>query len=221
MAIAEKTRIGSASPRSKERRSVVPLPRRHDVISTEPQPMRWTIEQYKGLGDAGVFGDKRVELIEGAIYEMSPIGVAHWVAVNLVTQELNKVFATGFFVSAQNAIEFGKKSQPQPDVAVFKGSIRDFKKNIPHKAVLIIEVSDSTLKFDRTEKMSLYAKNKIAEYWLLNLKERKLEIYRAPFEDANALHGWSYSDIRVLEATESIAPLSALQSQINVADLLP
>ena len=85
----------------------------------------------------------------------------------------------------------------------------------------MVEVSDATLRHDQTKKSSLYARAQIQELWILNFKARKLEVHRTPIEDVNALYGWSYEEVRVLDVTESIAPLSAPQSNIAVADLLP
>ena len=181
---------------------------------------RWTTEEFQTLGDMGVFEGRHVELLEGEIYEMTS-GTPHFTAVMKCVRALERAFDDGFHARPQGPLNIGKNTDPEPDVAVVVGAIEDYAAQHPTTAVLVVEVSDATLRHDQTKKSSLYARAQIQELWILNLKARKLEVHRAPFEDANALHGWSYSDIRVLEATESIAPLSALQSPVNVVDLLP
>lgn len=179
-----------------------------------PQPFCWTRAQYHEMGDFGWFDQRRVELIDGEIIEMAPIGSEHAVAVVLAQKAVEQVFTGGYHVRSQAPLAFAESSEPEPDVAVVRGAIRDYSAAHPTQATLIIEVSDATLNFDRTTKARLYARAGIAEYWIVNLRARQLETFRAP-------QNGKYSETRVLAESESIAPLAAPHSESAVADFLP
>jgi Uma2 family endonuclease len=180
---------------------------------------RWTRDEYYKMAELGFFYGKRVELIEGEIIEMSPMNKPHATAVRVVLDALRKIFAQGYVVDSQLPMSFSKRSEPEPDVAVIKGGIRDFTASHPKNAELIVEVSDSTLRFDRTRKGALYAQNKIQDYWVLNLKNRCLEVYRQPREDKKL--GFIYTENRIFTETDEVSPLAAPDAKIKIADLLP
>ena len=190
------------------------------TLDAEFQPKRWTTEEFQQLGDMGVFEGRHAELLEGEIYEMTS-GTPHFTAVMKCVREMEMAFGNGFHARPQGPLNIGQNTDPEPDVAVVSGEIEDYALQHPTTAVLVVEVSDATLRHDQTKKSSLYARAQIQELWILNFKARKLEVHRTPIEDVNALYGWSYEEVRVLDVTESIAPLSAPQSNIAVADLLP
>jgi len=202
---------------------VLELPKTEPAIKPknggEPRRFRWTRKDYYRLGDLGFFEGKRVELIEGEIVEMSPMKQAHATAIGLLIEALGKIFAKNYVVRTQLPMSFSGVSEPEPDVAVVKGKIRDFSQSHPKTAELIIEVSDMTQQNDRTKKAGLYAKNKIEDYWILNLKNRCLEIYRRPIRDKKL--GFVYTEIQILTETETASPLAKLDAKIKVADLLP
>lgn len=185
----------------------------------EPKTMRWTRNQYYRMAELGFFKGKRVELIKGEIIEMSPMKSAHATAISLAVEVLGEVFSKDFHVRTQLPVSFGKMDEPEPDIAVVKGEIRDFSRMHPKTAALIIEVSDTTLHFDRTRKASLYAENKIPDYWVLNLKSRCLEVYRQPKKDKKL--GFVYTEIKILTENDSASPLAAPESKVSIADLLP
>ena len=111
-----------------------------------------------------LFEGKRVQLIEGTIIIMSPTQRAHWVGVGLVAEELRKAFADGYYVATHVPLNLGGSSDPEPDAAVVRGRPRDYITGISETAALVVEVSDTTLRFDRRQKASLYAKAGIPEY---------------------------------------------------------
>lgn len=185
----------------------------------EPKTIRWTRGQYYQMAELGFFQGKRVELIKGEIIEMAPMKSAHATAIRLIFGILRDVFAKDFIVDCQLPMSFSKGDEPEPDVAVFKGKTRDFTESHPNTAELIVEVSDTTLNFDRTKKASLYAENEIADYWILNLKNRTLEVYRRPIRDKKL--GFIYTEIQILTEKDSISPVAAPDAKIKVADLLP
>lgn len=210
-----------ATTRKNERKEIVRQPASNDVRSraasrreAAPHPVRWTREQYYRMGKLGWFDGKRVELIDGEIVEMSPIGSAHATSVALVQAELQRVFTNDCHVRAQVPISILEASEPEPDVAVVSGGIRDYIQAHPKTALLVVEVSDATLSIDRTRKSLIYAQAGIPEYWIVNLKARQLEVRRNPTAKG-------YSSTQTLKETDEVSPLSAPDAKIKVADLLP
>jgi Uma2 family endonuclease len=178
----------------------------------------WTRDEYYQMAELGFFHGKRVELIEGEIIEMSPMKSLHATALSLLIEVLRLSFIKGFIIRSQLPMSFSQTNEPEPDAAVVKGTIRDYTSAHPKTAELIIEVSDSTLRYDRTKKAGLYAKNKIQEYWILNLKNRSLEVYRRPIRDEKL--GFVYTEIKILTEKDSVAPLAKSDAKIKVADIL-
>lgn len=184
-----------------------------------PKPFRWTVREYYQMAELGFFHGKRVELIRGEIVEMSPMKSPHATSIRLLERLLTKIFGQGFDVRSQLPMSFSKADEPEPDIAVVKGTIRDYSDAHPKSATLLVEVSNTTLRFDREEKAELYAENKIEEYWIVNLKERRLEVHRRPQKDKNL--GFFYSEVTIVGEGESVSPLAKPSAKIKVADMLP
>lgn len=182
----------------------------------------WTREEYLKMAEAGVFAPgERVELIEGEIIAMTPQKGPHATGITLVSEELRRPFGRGYVVRVQLPLDLGSLSQPEPDVAVVRGSARDYRDAHPTTAVLVVEVSDVTLHLDRLQKPGLYARAGIPEYWILNLLERVLEVYRDPAPLPDHPLGYGYRSSERLDASASVVPLAASATPIAVADLLP
>ena len=113
------------------------------------------------------------------------------------------------------------ESEPEPDVCVVPGDPRDYRDAHPAQPVLIVEVALSRLRFDREDKGSLYARAQIADYWIVNIPARRLEVYRQPVPDDAAVFGWRYGQALTLGAEARVSPLAVRAAAINVADLLP
>jgi Uma2 family endonuclease len=164
---------------------------------------RWTRREYERLAARGFFPPgKRVELIEGVIYDMSPQNSLHATAVRLANEALRVAFppTAGFEIRSQLPLALSEDSEPEPDLAVVHGSIRDFRDDHPTTALLVVEVADSSLLHDRKRKLPLYARSGIPEAWLLNLVRRELEIYRDPVDGA-------YQTRIVLRVGDTVSPL--------------
>ena len=191
------------------------------ILSQPPQRHRWTREEYHAMAETGLISpDARVELIEGEMIPMSPQRRPHVTGVMLVSEVLRAVFGSDYIIQTQGPISLSRFSEPEPDVAVLKGSIRDYHTH-PTTAALIVEVSETTLGYDRTTKAGLYARADIPEYWILNLIDRQLEVHRHPLPMDGPPLGYGYRDIRVLDASERLAPLAAPEREVAVADMLP
>jgi Uma2 family endonuclease len=172
--------------------------------------------------DAGVLRfDERVELIGGRIIAMSPQNSPHFTAIRLVEEALRIAFGAGYEVRVQGPLDLSPSSQPEPDIAVVQGHARDYARAHPTTALLVVEVSESTLAFDRGEKASLYASAGIQEYWVVNLVDRRVEIYREPVPVAGQPYGYGYRSCTHYFAADTITPAAMPQSAIAVADLLP
>jgi Uma2 family endonuclease len=194
-------------------------------MSTITQPLlyRWTYDQWDRAVESGVFEGQRVELIDGEIIEMSPQFEPHVASILLVARAMRRIFGeSAYIVRTQSPLRIGNQSEPEPDVAVVKGSVRDFvKTGHPQDALLVVDVAHSSLAFDRGDKASLYASAEIADYWIVNLLQRQVEVHRKPARDARQRFGYRYSDVTVVKKTGSVAPLAARKHKIAVADMLP
>jgi Uma2 family endonuclease len=183
---------------------------------------RWARVEYERLIDLAVFqpGD-RVELVGGLLVVREPQGSLHSVAIRLAEEALRSAFGPGWEVRVQLPVALDDESEPEPDVAVCAGRPRDYLAGHPTQPVLLVEVADSRVTFDREHKGSLYARAQLAEYWIVNLTDRVLEVYREPVPSADAHYGWRFSTLLRLGATDSLSPLAAPHARITVADLLP
>ncbi len=146
----------------------------------------FSVAEYYQLAQVGILNESdRVELINGEIIKMSPINSPHGGMVNRLTRILYKMLDDQLMITVQNPISLDNYSEPEPDLVVAKFDSDDYAKKHPCPAdvLLIIEVSDSTLEKDRSVKSPLYAKAGIKEYWIVDLVNKKIEIYREPVED--------------------------------------
>src|SRR5690348_15524163 len=154
------------------------------VVREEPLtlPARrcWTREEYERAASLGLFGpEERLELIEGEIVtKMTPQNSRHMSGIRLAEEALRLAFPSGYDVRVQGPLALGGRNEPEPDIAVVVGSMRDYFGAHPTTAVLVVEVSDTSLAYDRTTKTGIYARAGIAEYWIINLVDRVLEVHR-------------------------------------------
>ena len=183
---------------------------------------RWTRAEYERLIELGVFQPgEPIELIGGELMVAEPQSSEHYTAIRKCTKVLETVFGPGWEVRTQGPIGLDDESEPEPDIAVVPGSPDDYRSAHPSRAVLTLEVAQSSLRNDRERKGSLYARAGLADYWVLNLVDRVLEVYREPAVDAEAPFGWRYARREVVTASGRVAPLAAPGAMVAVADLLP
>lgn len=189
-------------------------------LAMTPATGKIDLAEYYAMDRKGDFAERRVELIDGEIIEKPMQGPEHALSVELVRDALAHHFGNGCWVRVQMPLEFGTLSAPEPDVSVVDGTPRSYRSH-PRTALLVVEVSDSTLGSDRTRKASLYAASGIEDYWIVNLEDRQLEIYRDPVPDTGSDFGFSYATKIILTATEFASPLAMPLGRIAVRDLLP
>jgi Uma2 family endonuclease len=134
---------------------------------------------------------------------------------------LRNLFGPGHRVRCQLPEDLGQATEPEPDFVIVAGSSLQFLTSHPTAALLIVEVSDTTLRYDRRRKGSLYALAGIPDYWIVNLRRRQLEVYRSPIPDPAARYGHRYSSRTDLLPGAVVSPLALPAASLAIADLLP
>jgi Uma2 family endonuclease len=167
-----------------------------------------------------MFSDRHVELIEGVIHEMT-VNPAHATATSLVAAALRRIFGNDCVIREEKPLETGRRSLPEPDIAAVIGGIRDFAANHPQTALLVVEVSQTTLRKDRTLKAHLYAQAGVADYWIVNLNDRQVEVHRDPGPNPGRKGRFLYRSVTIVPADGQVSPLAKPDSRIAVAEILP
>lgn len=189
-------------------------------IASEPFVWKWSRKDLIRLHGLGFFDGHRIMLIDGEVLAMSPMKPAHANGIVFALQQIQIAFGPNFTVRPQMPLDLGQTTDPEPDIAVVAGSPRSHP-DTPTTAVLVLEVSDTTLAFDLGDKASLYAASGIADYWVLDVVNKRLHILRDPRRDAKQRFGFSYRDRQALNPNDRASPLAAAHASILVADLLP
>jgi Uma2 family endonuclease len=185
-----------------------------------PRNMLWTVDQFHYLGDLGMFEGRRAMLIDGVIVEEGPMNPPHRISLELCEGALRAVFGAGWRACNQMPLVLGQTTDPEPDLAVIAGSPRGATSH-PNTAALVVEVSDTSLRYDTTVKLSLYAAGGITDYWVVDVASRQLLIFRDPQPDATQSHGHGYATHLTFGPNDTVSPLAAPNATVRVADLLP
>lgn len=152
-------------------------------MSAGVETYRFSVEEFNKLGQAGIFDeDDRVELLDGEIIVMSPIGSEHAAAVLRLNWYFQQRLGQHLLTSVQSPAVVDEFSEPQPDLMLLKPKSDFYKAEHPRPEdiILLVEVSDSTLAFDRGRKLPKYAESAVSEVWIVNLQNQTIEQYRAP-----------------------------------------
>jgi Uma2 family endonuclease len=186
---------------------------------TKPRVKRWTKREYNDLVDLGAFQGQHVYLFRGELIEMPPMGAPHAQCLVKVSNWLYSTFRPQNVIRIQMPLDVLGESMPEPDAAIVtaEASVR-----LPHPdtAVFVIEVSDSSIDLDRDKALE-YAAAGIADYWIVDVKARQVEVYRQPVPDQSTPLGFCYSVRQVATGSEVLSPLAQPNSTIAVADMLP
>lgn len=191
------------------------------VASQQPRVLRWTVDQFNALAATGVFEGKRPFLLDGVIWEQGPMNPPHGNALELLDVVIRPAFGSGWRFRSQTPLTVDADNNPFPDFAVLRGTPRDTPAAHPTTAVLIIEVSDTTLRMDLTEKAERYATAGVPDYWVLDLENRCLIVHRDPAPLPKGLGATAYRSQQKFAATERVSPLAVPQASILVSELLP
>lgn len=162
---------------------------------------RWTCDEYHRLTEMGFFDDVRVELLDGEIWRMPAQLTPHATSVRKAALVIRVAFGEGFIVEAQLPTTLNNGSEPEPDVLVVPGTPDDYIDHHPgpNDVRLLVEVSDKTLRKDRTRKAEAYARAGVEDYWIVNLVDRQVEVHRGPSPDG-------YEDIAIYAPGQSLLP---------------
>lgn len=185
------------------------------ALQVERPRRLFTVDEYHRMADAGIFGpEERVELIEGEIIQMSPIGPRHAGCVINLTRLLVTRLGDRAVVSPQNPVVIRPRSEPQPDMLVLRRREVSYSRAhpTPEDVLLAIEVADTTLRSDRIVKGRLYARSRIAEYWLIDVNAERVDVFRAP-------DGEAYADLRSFARGAHVAPIAFPDVALAVDDL--
>ena len=212
--------VKTPTPKSRARRT--PRASTNGSGQHSPEKWLWTVDEFQRAYDLGVFGyDARLELIEGEIIRKMPQTGPHAWAIQAVTEIMRPIFGEGHAIRIQLPIGASSISGPEPDVAVVVGSFHDYKRTHPKTAVLAVEISESTLAYDRSTKAALYARAGIEDYWIVNLPDGVLEVHRQPAAMADQPLGHHYRSIIRLTPADTISPLGRPNAVAAVSSLLP
>lgn len=176
---------------------------------------RFSRSQYERMFDTGIFGPQdHLELLDGEIIDMAPQKSRHATAVTLVAEALRAAFTTEATVRVQLPFNLDDHSAPEPDVAVVPGNPRDYRDAHPSRALLICEIADATLAYDRGRKLAAYVRAGVPEYWILDLTGQTLEVCRRP-------ENGGYAERQIMPDDLEVPPLAAAPHAVSIRDLLP
>jgi Uma2 family endonuclease len=185
-------------------------------MSVQMQRRLFTVKEYHLMGEAGILGeDDRVELIEGEIVQMAAIGTRHATCVRRLIRQFRQLPEESAILDVQNPIQLTERTEPQPDVVLlqFRLDYYETAHPMPSEVLLLVEVSDSTIDFDRDVKVPNYARSGIQEVWLWDLEVNCLEVYRNP--TANG-----YTSMQKFERGEMVSPLAFGEFEVSVDCIL-
>jgi Uma2 family endonuclease len=182
---------------------------------------RWNRTEYDRLVDLGMFQGEPLELIGGQLIVAEPHGSYHASSVGAVDRAVQAALPPGWIARCQLPVALDEDTEPEPDVAVVPGTHADYQRTHPARPVLVIEVADTSLYFDREPRGSVYARASVPDYWIVNVVDHVVELYRDPGPDVSAPYGFRYRSVTTVVAPSVIVPLALPSVRIAVADLLP
>lgn len=193
-----------------------PRPTQETTASGAAHYRRFTQEEYFQMVEAGILdAEDHTELLHGYITEVTAQNAPHRAAVGKVSQTFNlKLAEKNYWAQIQSTLPLDDRNVPEPDVAVLSGAPDDLLDGEPDEIPLVVEVADTSLETDRTAKLACYAENEIPEYWIVNLQDRTLEVYRDP------AHG-EYRERRTFNPGDTVTPRFDEACTIEVNELLP
>lgn len=189
-----------------------------DVLATvEVRRRRFTIEEYYRMAEVGILGpEDRVELIEGEIVEMSPIGPHHAACVAALTRRLLLAAGERAVVSPQNPVRLLPDTEPQPDIVLLRPPESRYweRHGTPADTLLVVEVAETSYRYDRRVKLPLYARAGVPEVWIVDLPQGVVQVFREP-------GAAGYASERPVGRDGTVAPAALPDAAIAVAEILP
>jgi Uma2 family endonuclease len=185
-------------------------------------PKRFTIDEYHRLISLGFLTeDARIELIRGELIQMTAKGTPHTVCSSILCRQLDRLLGDRVVIRGQDPITLSNNSEPEPDVVIARGKDEDYLAHHPYAEdiLLVIEISDSTLTYDQTTKLKLYAEVGIDNYWIVNLNARQLERYNQPYQ--NAQGEFNYLSKQISLPNQSVAIPGFEDSLLDLSRIFP
>jgi Uma2 family endonuclease len=190
--------------------------------SQDHELRRWSVDDYARMGELGLLAhDQRVELVFGEVFGRTPQRTYHATAFALASKALDAALPPGCHLRHLAPLVLRPYSEPEPDLSLVAGEIRDYVDAHPSRALMVLEVADTTLRLDLREKARLYASVGVPDYWVTDIRNRCVHVLREPVPDATQRHGFRYASVRKHLPGETITPLAAPDASIAVEDLLP
>jgi Uma2 family endonuclease len=203
--------------------SILELQSPSETISEPLGPHRFNVEQYHRMIEAGILTTSdRVQLLEGVILEMTPVGISHAFAVRGMMEAIQPLLPDGWSLSIQQPVTLAT-SEPEPDLSVVRGTYIDYRNHHPQPGEigLVIEVSESSLGLDRVVKGRIYAAAGVPEYWIVNLIDRQAEVYRDPRTGASGEPGYQSRAIIPANGRLQLMLDGRMLGEIPLASILP
>ena len=182
--------------------------------------MRWTVDQYFRMSELGVLDNRRVELLNGEIIEVSAQATPHRAAITNISDLLLPAFRGSAWVVIQGTLRLSKFSAPDPDFHVIAAPVGTPDEKLPRPS-LVIEVSDTTYRKDSGPKLRTYASVGIPDYWIVNLTRQRVEVYRQPTNLTARWSGWQYASVAMLGRGDRVSPLMRPDLDFAVDQILP
>ena len=201
-----------------------PKPPRRPPTEGRVRRLKFTRDMYHAMAKAGVLpSDRRYQLLDGIIFVMPSMNHPHWLTLNHVDRMLVKLLPEGWCSTCQSPVVTDEFGEPEPDIAILRGSLRDYAvKPTPADTAIVIEVTDTTGDFDRRRKLAAYAESGIPEYWIIDLARRVVEVRTEP-RDRDGGHPGTYAVLREYRSDEKV-PLrldGTLVAETPVTELIP
>lgn len=183
---------------------------------------RWKRVEYERMVECGIFQPgEHLELLDGLLVLREPQSEPHVIALQKSHAALQRAFGAGWNVRQAAPVALDDDSEPEPDLAVVPGEPDDYLPGHPSRPALVVEIALSSLAMDREYKSSLYARAGIADYWIVNLAERVVEVRRRPVVSDAAPYRFAYAELTAFGPGDAVTPLAMPTAVVPVADLLP
>jgi Uma2 family endonuclease len=184
-----------------------------------PISIRFTVGEYLRMSSAGIFGSRRTEFVDGRIKKMAPQDDRHMWSVSKITRLLVHATTSKDTLIVQGTLYLDEHNAPEPDFHLFDVPIGTPREKLP-LPILVLEVSDTTYRRDSQSKLRLYARCGIADYWIVNLRDNRVEVYREPGNPTGKDSGWRYASVSHLSAGETVAMLKRPKVRFQAESLL-
>ena len=197
-----------------------PVSPKTDRQENSASPKRLTIADYHRLLEGGIIPEShQTELIRGEIVEMSAKGSPHSVCTGLLCRQLDRMIGDQVAIRSQEPITLSNESEPEPDVTIAEGKLEDYLEQhpSPNQVLMIVEVADSSLEYDRTIKLALYAEENIPHYWIANVKSKQMECHSNPYQDSDGK--FSYQSRQIIRSDQRLSLPNFLTADLDLGNI--